>query len=154
METKYAIFIVSTPLLIPFLYYSTSLSDACALPPDPQWGKTGNCYFPVSSDHDIMTCCWEEPDLYNPGETVTWCQTCTTTEGTQVCDEAVIKPASPTSPQAGTHNPPQGSVLEDKPTKLPKTFGNLEGRVLKVPEKSNTLPQNDSTTNTFNNSLK
>src|SRR5687768_2639564 len=69
---KHLIFVVILFLAGALVYTSYSGFEAFAYPRDPAWGK--NCTW-----DDIalnLTCCWTEPDANNPGETMTWCQTC------------------------------------------------------------------------------
>lgn len=42
METKFVIFAVSLVLLVPFLYYATSMPEVCAVPPDPNFQAKGS----------------------------------------------------------------------------------------------------------------
>ena len=67
-------------LVVAFIY--SSYSRAFAEPADRNWGEGGGC--DVSPDFNVVTCCWTEPDLYNPGELVTWCQSCDSTGRTAV----------------------------------------------------------------------
>ncbi len=72
LYSKPAIFVVISVLVVAFIY--SSYSRAFAEPADRNWGEGGGC--DVSPDFNVVTCCWTEPDLYNPGELVTWCQSC------------------------------------------------------------------------------
>ncbi len=77
MQTRPVVFVVATVLLVPFVYALSYAPEVCAVPKDPNFGKTGNCHFiSGGGSDDIMECCWEEPDILNPGKTITWCQRC------------------------------------------------------------------------------
>ncbi|HEY7777510.1 MAG TPA: hypothetical protein VIA09_03125 [Nitrososphaeraceae archaeon] len=148
MQRRPVIFVVATVLLVPFVYGFSVVPDICALPPDPKWGKQGDCWYPEKNS-DIMICCWEIPDPKNPGKTQTACQTCDTSTKPKDCgDVVVLKPSSDTTgtpeggilqePASPTGNPqggPQGGVLQDPSTdsgpKLPEKGGFSLGPNLK-----------------------
>jgi hypothetical protein len=109
MQSKPPIFVVAVILLVPFVYVFSIIPDVCAAPRDPNWGVSGDCFTEDSGD---MMCCWDEPDLNNPGETITWCQTCESNG--ENCGPVYLKPATPS-----TGIPPSGSgggVLQDPST--------------------------------------
>ena len=104
-------------LFVPLVYGLSSTPNACAVPPDYGWYGSHECFL----SGDFYTCCWEEPDLYNPGEVIQWCQTCDL--NTFDCDQVHSPPPSPTGP----FTPPQGGVLEQP--EQPPLFGRNEGAV-------------------------
>lgn len=109
MQIKPPIFVVTVILLVPFVYGFSIIPDVCAAPKDPNWGKSGNC---VVEDSGDMMCCWDEPDLNNPGEFITWCQNCESNG--ENCGPVYLKPATPS-----TGIPPSGGgaeVLQDPST--------------------------------------
>jgi hypothetical protein len=55
-----------------------------------------------------MTCCWDEPDILNPGETIEWCQKCLGSD----C-EPIYSPRSTGPPTDGVFDPP--GVVSDDP---------------------------------------
>jgi hypothetical protein len=99
--TKRVIFMIVPLLFVPLVYGLSSTPDACAAPKDPKW-DTGTCY--NWENLPLSTCCWQEPDILNPGETITWCQTCNL-DGTN-CGAVFFR--SSTGPLA----PPQDGVLQ------------------------------------------
>ena len=115
-------------LFVPLVYAMSSTPDACAEPRDPNWGKSGNCF--EHENVSQMTCCWEEPDILNPGETITWCQTCQGSECSDVFrssstgppvlpDEGVVdEPTTPAPSPTSPFRPPTGGVF-DPPTQTP-----------------------------------
>ena len=144
--SKPLIFVVMLFSAGSLVYTSYSGFEAFAEPKDPNWGE--NCTF-----DDIalnVTCCWTEPDLYNPGATVTWCQTCdgdgtscgplssklTRPEGIPP-GGGVLHPgdSSSTPPPTGPFGPLQGGVLQQTPSEgkqlQPSTIG--EGALLEEP---------------------
>jgi hypothetical protein len=93
MHNNSAIFAISTILLVPFLYYTASLPNACALPPDPNFGGRG-CTSKTEPGKHIETCCWFEAGtgtgLIKLREK--YCQTCTTPSGGQTtCDQKELQ---------------------------------------------------------------
>jgi hypothetical protein len=111
--SKTLISVVIAVLLVALVYGSVSIFNVYGLPPDPNWGKTGECFvLEGGKDH---RCCWEEPDILNPGETITWCQTCdTATYPPTNCGPVFIETPSPTGP----FGPLGGGVLQ-QPTTTP-----------------------------------
>ncbi|ALI36224.1 hypothetical protein NMY3_02022 [Candidatus Nitrosocosmicus oleophilus] len=72
---------------------------------------------PPDGKEDVyITCCWDEPDILNPGKTINWCQTCLNTVPPSSCTEAYIDTPSPRGPSAPIQD---DRVLEqpDKPNK-------------------------------------
>lgn len=70
IHTKRVIFFALPLLFVPLAYGLSSTPDACAAPPDPNYGSaSASC----STDKDLQrkTCCWYLPD----GETIR-CQSC------------------------------------------------------------------------------
>lgn len=93
-------FVVTTVLLVPFVYGFSVVPDTCALPQDPKWDKQGDCWYP-EKDKNIMICCWERPDAKNPGETETACQTCDTSTNPKDCGDVVVTTLNPSSDITG-----------------------------------------------------
>jgi hypothetical protein len=93
MHNNSAIFAVSTILLVPFLYYTASLPDACALPRDPNFDGGDCTSIKREGDKVKQTCCWFESGgtgLIKLREK--YCQTCTTTDdGQQTCDQKELQ---------------------------------------------------------------
>jgi hypothetical protein len=135
-------------LVVALIHSSYSGFEAFAEPADPNWGEL--CCCELAPDKETTTCCWTEPDLYNPGETVTWCQTCdfcgdfcgplasqpTRSEGIPpggwVLDSG---DSSSTSPPTGPIAPPQGGgVLQQPPSEG-------EGGILPLTRGQSVLPQ-------------
>jgi hypothetical protein len=138
MQIKTPIFVVSIILLVPFVYAASYVSEVCAVPPDPKWGKSGECIVIQSGESDkIMECCWQEQDILNPGKTITWCQRCSDT-GVGECGPVYLKPTSKDFVE-----PPGGSVLED-PLTDSKPSDSFKDRIIKLPNKTSTLSQSNS----------
>jgi hypothetical protein len=97
IHTKRVIFMILPLLFVPVVYSISSTPDACALPPDKGWDMSKDCYDEPDGD---VTCCWEEPDIMNPGETITWCQSCGTDRDTGEfnCGPVASPAPSPTAP--------------------------------------------------------
>ena len=106
IHSKRVIFIVLPLLFVPLVHGMSSTPDAYAEPRDPNWGKNGICY--QSGSESRMTCCWEEPDILNPGETIEWCQKCLGSD----C-EPIYTPRSTGPLTDGVFDPPTGSVSDD-----------------------------------------
>jgi hypothetical protein len=131
MHTKHVIFMILPLLFVPLVYGMSSTPDAGAVPRDPHWGKSGSCH--LSEVAPSMDCCWQEPDIMNPGETIQWCQTCDTHTGDcdppyrssstgppVLPDEGVVdEPTTPTPSPTSPFRPPTGGVI-DQP-KYPTT---------------------------------
>lgn len=138
MSIKTPIFFVSVILLVPFVYAASYISEVCAVPPDPKWGKTGECRQISTGDRlNTMECCWQEADISNPGETITWCQRCSDL-GTGECGPVYLKPASKDFVE-----PPGGGVLQD-PLADSKPSDSFKDRIIKLPNKTSTLSQSNS----------
>lgn len=127
MQVRLVIFIFSAVLLVPFIYAVSYIPEVCAAPKDPNWGKTGVCTTWGEND-ELMECCWEEPDLLNPGETVTWCQTCDSNG--KNCGDLYLK--KPTTGPFDT-SPPGGGALQDPGSSTNKPLGPLGGGVMQDP---------------------
>ena len=111
-------------LVVAFIY--SSYSRAFAEPADPNWGEGGGC--DVSPDFNVVTCCWTEPDLYNPGELVTWCQSCDFYG--ENCGPVQLDRS-----RTGPFAPPQGDgVLQQPPSEG-------EGGILPLTRSQSVLPQ-------------
>src|SRR5687767_1902034 len=138
MHNNSAIFAISTVLLVPFLYYTASIPDACAA--DSRYYTSADC---TSHKDGSRTCCWREPI---PGSILgqTVCQTCK-----QVADKDSIRETCtwPTKqalkvPESGAAGPLQeGGVLEDPATspKLGQDVFPKDGGVFEQPERNMTF---------------
>lgn len=109
-------------------------------PKDPNFGKQGTCHIiSAGGSDDIMECCWQEPDILNPGKTITWCQRCAEL-GTGECGSIYLKPTG-----KDLVVPPGGGVLQD-PLTDSKPSDSFKHRIIKLPNKNSTLgPSNSST---------
>jgi hypothetical protein len=140
IHTKRVIFMILPLLFAPLVYGLSSTPDACAAPTDPKW-DTGTCYNWEYSA--LRTCCWQEPDILNPGETIAWCQTCNL-DGTN-CGAVFFR--SSTGPLA----PPQDGVLEEPltpptgPFAPPGGFGILQQQPLTTLTQPPLFGRNDAT---------
>jgi hypothetical protein len=128
VEIKPVIFVFSAVLLVPFVYALSYTPEVCALDADPHWGKTGECQdISVGDGKVVKECCWEEPDVLNPGKTIKWCQRCATegAEGGKDCGPVYVKPTG-----KDLVVPPSGGILQDPSTDSgPKR---LKGDFLKI----------------------
>lgn len=89
--------VVIAAILTIFLICSVSNTSLIfSLPPDPNYGKRGECFI-LEGDKD-MRCCWEEPDILNPGETIKWCQTCAHVFPPSNCGPVFSENPSPKGP--------------------------------------------------------
>ena len=96
MQSRPEIFLVTTVLLVPFLYFSSSIPDVCA--DEPSWGylESRSCGAKTTNPETELskqTCCWKERlwTSTGPGNVTTLCQTCY--EGYKIgkiyCDEPI-----------------------------------------------------------------
>ncbi|CAN5707638.1 hypothetical protein BH23THE1_BH23THE1_17430 [soil metagenome] len=135
IHSKRVIFIVLPLLFVPLVHGMSSTPDACAVPRDPNWGKSGFC---IQTDSGYsMTCCWEEPDILNPGETIEWCQKCRGSD----CDE--IFRSSSTGPLV---IPDEGGVADEPTTSTPSPTSPPRpptGGVFDPPAQTLSPPQDD-----------
>jgi hypothetical protein len=99
MHSVRAVCVLSTVMLVPFLYYSTSVPVACAVPNDG-YNLTDNCTG-KETDKTGKTCCWTAYEGPDKGKKV--CQTCYTKQGT---DGSYMQSCSPVKP-AAFKSPPQ-----------------------------------------------
>lgn len=70
---NYAIFISAALVLVPFMYATSLVPDACAAIRDPKF-DTGKC----TTEGNKQTCCWYQksyPEQFGRGDK--YCQTCT-----------------------------------------------------------------------------
>lgn len=139
MKSRFVIFLLTGVLLVPFVYGLSSVSEVCAAPKDPNWGKTGECRnISVGDGQQVMECCWEEPDILNPGETITWCQRCADS-GFGECGSIYLKPTEDLAV------PPSGGVLQEPSTDSKGPMDSFKDRLIKLPNKTSTLSQSNST---------
>ena len=117
IHTKRVIFMILPLLFVPLVYGLSSSPNACAEPKDPNWGYGDNTACIEIGNR--MSCCWSEPDLYNPGETITWCQTC---DGDGTNCGPITSRSPPPSP-TGPFTPPQGGVEQPPASTPPPLFG-------------------------------
>ena len=107
MQIKFGIFVGISLLLVPLIYASSSIPDACAAIRSTNF-DTGDCTGD-KFDKKGKTCCWYEksyPGQFGRGDK--YCQTCKTTDNGQseTC----------TSPEKQTIKLPSGSqLLQDLP---------------------------------------
>ena len=140
VKSRFVIFLLTGVLLVPFVYGLSSVSEVCAAPKDPNWGKTGECRnISVGDGQQVMECCWEEPDILNPGETITWCQRCADF-GFGECGSIYLKPTG-----EDLAVPPSGGVLQEPSTDSKGPLDSFKDRLTKLPNKSSTLSQSNST---------
>lgn len=130
MQTRPVIFVFSAVLLVPFIYAVSYIPEICAEPKDPRYDGASTCV--LSDDMERMTCCWSEPDIMNPGESIIWCQTCDSGYGGN-CGPVSLKKST------GSMGVPPGSVLEDPEsnTTFAEGLGPNFGGVLEQPTENN-----------------
>lgn len=137
-------FVISSLLLVPFLYYTSSIPDACAAPREEGWGGR-SCG--LSTDEKYKTCCWHEAD----GDMV--CQTCEV-DGTN-CDPPTVEKGSKDILSGGRlQEPPRdlgpgGGALQEPSTDLGSKLLQKDGMVFNFPTENKTAPseQNSGTNN-------
>lgn len=140
MKTRLVIFLLTGVLLVPSVYALSSVSEACAVPKDPKWGKTGECAnIDVGDGQQVMECCWEEPDILNPGKTVTWCQRCADS-GFGECGSIYLKHTG-----GDLTLPPSGGVLQEPTRDSKGPMDSFKDRLIKLPNKTSTVGQSNST---------
>ena len=93
MHSVSAIFVFTTILLVPLLYYGTSIPDVCAKPNDG-YSLTDDCSG-KETDKSGKTCCWTAYEGPDKGKKV--CQTCYTKQG---ADGSYMQSCSPVKPAA------------------------------------------------------
>ena len=113
--------------LVSVLLVSTSYGgyEALALPPDTNFGSQNKCTIrdgPQGQKDQYITCCWSEPDLLNPGETINWCQSCVNTVPPSNCNEVFIETSSPTD--SATAPSQNDEVLEQPEESSPNDNNN------------------------------
>jgi hypothetical protein len=143
MYNAHAIFAVSTVLLVPFLYYVTSIPNACAVP-NEGYSLSGDCTG-KETDKNGKTCCWTAYEGPDKGKKV--CQTCyekTGTDGSYVQYCSPVKQAAFKSPQTASPLEPQQDLTQDR---IPG------GGVFKVPETNLTLSETDINSSNSSNTL-
>lgn len=145
MQFRYVLFVVTAVLLIPFVYATSSIPDACAEVSSPGYQSSKDCTG-EKSDSKGKTCCWRANEGGVLG--VEYCQTCKITCDSKQCSETcghpekqLVKP--PTADESGPLG--EGGVLED-PTTPPKlgqdVFPN-GGGVLEQPENNMTFSKSN-----------
>ncbi|MDP9488595.1 MAG: hypothetical protein M3P28_00110 [Thermoproteota archaeon] len=139
MDSIRPIFVFSTVLLVPILYYVASIPDACARPGSPGYYSSQNCSGSLLSKEG-RTCCWREPIPGSIlGEKV--CQTCK--------EEAkpggvISETCGPQTKQSAARQPSE--TLPDLNQDL--TTDRLPGGgIFKVPDSNVTLSQTDNSSN-------
>lgn len=148
MNSRPEIFLVATVLLVPFLYYTSSISDACAAISAPGFRSSQNCNEKVMKEGSEKTCCWREP-IEGSILGQKYCQTCTEkcSPDQKSCTETCTFPekkASATDPSGTLPDLNQDLTTERLPG----------GGVFKVPETNLTFSETDiSSSNTSNNTL-
>lgn len=141
MHSKYAIFMVSAVLLVPFVYATSSLPYVCAVPASGDYVTSKDCSGTLEGE-GIRTCCWEKDGAIQ-------CQSCqrsTDKDGDPVlfCGPVVF-PGSLRPGLSGTLD--EGQVIEGNTTGPGLTQDGLPGGVFKVPERNQTLTQSDNNSN-------
>jgi len=127
MQSRPEIFLVTTILLVPFLYVSSSTPDACAYP--SKWLESVDCYGDLGSGR---TCCWTEDSGLNKGKKV--CQTCLDFKDEEGASYTKCGPVAP----AASKSPLPGLETKDR---LPG------GGLFELPETDNSLSENNSSSN-------
>lgn len=139
MQIRLVIFILTGVLLVPFVYGISSVPEVCAAPKDPNWGKTGECRnISVGEGQQVMECCWQEPDILNPGETITWCHICADL-GFGDCGTVYLKPT-----EKDLTNPSSGGLLQEPQTDSKGRLDSFKDRIIKLPNKTSTLSESNS----------
>ena len=91
------IFIIGAILLIPIVYSSSSISDACALPPESGYMDSKTCGATTTNPktgNPSSTCCWTEKERTFPNigtKEVRYCQTCEATDSGLDCKPKVAQ---------------------------------------------------------------
>ncbi|HEU4446469.1 MAG TPA: hypothetical protein VFR94_17490 [Nitrososphaeraceae archaeon] len=126
IHTKRVIFMILPLLFVPLVYGMSSTPDACAVPPDPNFGSaSASCS--TDADTQRKTCCWYLPD----GKTIR-CQSCfvgltgNPTDCTEVKFEATPTPSPFVSPEDGVLEQPLTATpppLFGENTNVPPTAG-------------------------------
>ncbi|WP_415311614.1 hypothetical protein [Candidatus Nitrosocosmicus sp. FF01] len=119
MKNKCTVTLTSL-MAISLICFICSAPLVFGVPPDPNFGSQNQCSIrdgPFGEKDQIINCCWDEPDLLNPGKTVNWCQSCINTIPPSNCSELYIE--TPSSPQDPASPIQDDGVLEqpDKPNK-------------------------------------
>jgi hypothetical protein len=133
IHTKRVIFMILPLLFVPLVYGLSSTPDACAAPPDPNYGSaSASC----STDKDLQrkTCCWYLPD----GVTIR-CQSCFVglSGNPTDCTEVKLSTSTPTPsrlPPGTLENLPTLEQVPSTPT--PPLFGentNVPPSILEQP---------------------
>ena len=116
IHTKSVIFMVLPLLFVPLVYGLSSTPDACAVPPDSNFGSaSASCS--TDADTQRKTCCWYLPD----GKTIR-CQSCFVGTGNDPpthCTEVKFE----VTPTPGPFAPLGNGVLEQPLTATPPLFG-------------------------------
>jgi len=142
MQLRSVIFVVTAVLLVPFVYATSSIPDACAEISSPGYQSSKDCTGD-KSDSKGKTCCWRSPE---GGSTlgVTYCQTCKITCDSKQCIETcghpekqLVKP--PTTEESG---PLQDDGVFEDPTAGPKLDQDVSpraGGIIEIPENNLTF---------------
>lgn len=130
---KHLIFVAISVLVVAFAIISYLGFEAFAVPRDPNYVPNEKCM--PNMDGTRLTCCWDEPDILNPGEFIHWCQSCDFDGGN--CGEVFSQSPQPTGPFA----PPQDGVLEQPPAPPSDPAAPLQdGEVLQQPPGEGVAP--------------
>ena len=127
MNSRPEIFLITAVLLVPFLYYTTSLAhDVCALPPSSGYSHSDTCGARTTNSEtgeSKQTCCWKQRTgtSMGPGPEKMVCQTCSSSGNGLSCDAPVTQAIK--SP--GTIRPDQNAGVQDEPSTSPKLGGGL-----------------------------
>jgi hypothetical protein len=124
IQTKRVIFMILPLLFVPVVYSISSTPDACAVPPDENFGSTPECSQSHIDPNDpnspfIENCCWTEENL--KGEMVKLCQSCELDDSGRPADcSAITQRVLP----ASTDVLPEGGVIQQPQPTPPLTGGN------------------------------
>jgi hypothetical protein len=127
MNNSPEIFLVSTILLVPFLY-GTTIPDVCAVPPSSGYSTSGTCGAKTTNPESGLsqqTCCWKQRTgtSAGPGPEVNVCQTCYQSDirSPLSCSDPVVQAMK----LPGDVRPQQGGEVFDEPSTSPKFGGRV-----------------------------
>ncbi len=145
MQSRPEIFVVTAVLLVPFIYATSSIPDACAVPPDPRFGGSDTDFCMNSPESLSAVCCWTEED--DEGIEIQVCQICalnTQTGNFDDCGEVHQAFKGPLSSNDITQD--KGGVLEDPTTLSQENNMTFFKSNLSFPQSNNS---DDNTNNTL-----
>lgn len=153
METSPKFFLISTVLLVPFVYGISFIPDVCAVDPAPGYLNSNTCGAKTTNPETGVTkqtCCWKERTGTSqaPGPEKIVCQTCEDHgrpgENLVGCDAPVTQAAAPLKPElSGTLD--EGQIIEGNTTDPDLTQDRLPGGgIFKVPGTNATFAEHDN----------